>query len=102
MKKSMPIWDKRMIELMEFVCANKIKGITGKPQFIKAVGISQLATIDQVKNGKQGFRPKHFYAASKLFDVSMEWFFGFTKTMKRTSKESSLRDILQQALMMVK
>lgn len=101
-KKPMPIWDKRMFELIDYVIANKVKGITGNPQFIKAIGIPTLATLDQVKNGKQSFRPKHFHTAAKYFDISMEWFFGFTSNMKRVNKETTVEELLLQALLKVR
>lgn len=101
-KKTMPIWDKRMLELKEHVIKHEIKGITGNPEFIKAVGISTLATLDQVKNMKQSFRHIHLLNASKLFDVSMEWFYGFTDKMKRVNKNESVEDLLQQALTKLK
>lgn len=98
----MPIYDKRMFELIDHVISNNIKGIKGNPDFIKKVGIPTLATLDQVRNLKQSFRLQHFLKAATLFEVSMDWFFGFTNKMKRTDKAQSVEDLLQQALSQVK
>lgn len=101
-KKPMPIWDKRMLQLMDHVTTHKIKNISDNSDFIKVVGIPTLSTISQVKASQQSFRAEHLFNASKIFNVSMDWFFGFTDNMKRDNKKETVESLLQQALTKLK
>lgn len=97
-KVKLAIWDKRMFELMDFVIKHNIHGIKNNLKFYKAVGIPNWSTVYQVQAGKQSFRHAHFYKASKLFNVSMEWFYGFADNMYRKDDKNETENLLLQAL----
>lgn len=94
----MPIWDERMLFLIDHAISHKLKGVTSNIDFLKAVGISTMATVSQIKSGKQSFRLEHFYRAAKIFNIPMDWFFGFTDNMKRIEKDDTIDDLLIRAL----
>lgn len=102
MPKKLLIWDQRMLVLMDYVIANKIQGIELKKQFFKAIKSNHQSILAAIKDGRQSFTLQNFYEASKQFGVSMEWFFGFTDTMKRNINGESVEELLQQALVQLK
>lgn len=102
MAKKLAIWNERMLTLMQYVIDNKIKGIEFKQDFLRRIKINSGATLKPIREGKQSFTLQNFHEAAKLFNVSMEWFFGFTDAMKRNSNSESVEELLQQALIQLK
>lgn len=90
---TMPIWNKRMIELIDYAVFNKMAD--NQTDFLKLIGISSVKNMYQIKSGKQSFRHEHFMNACIKFGVSMDWFYGFTNVMKRTVSSKSKSDPIQ-------
>lgn len=102
MPKKLPIWDQRMLLLMDHCISHKIKGITSEGNFLKKVGINSISTLTQIRNGKQSFRHIHLLKAANLLDINMNWLYGFSDTMKRNVETGTVEDLLQQALAQLK
>lgn len=100
MPTKLPIWDRRMFELMDHCISNK--SIKTQGDFMKLLKISATSTIKQIRDGKQSFRHQHLSIAAKRFGVSMDWFYGFTDDMRRTGKETTAADLAQQLLTKLK
>lgn len=101
MSTKLPIWDQRMFELMEICLADPLMGQAESMDFFKTIGITGAATISQIKNNKQSFRLKHFYNASKLYGVSMDWFMGFSGIIYRTDSKPSPLFLLKAATKLI-
>lgn len=69
---------------------------------MKLLGISATGTIKQIRDGKQSFRHQHFLIAAKRFNVSMDWFYGLSDTMKSTGKETSATELAELLLAKLK
>ena len=101
MKKSnQQIWNIRMLQLMDH-CVSTKKAID-QTEFLKKIGFTTTNNLKQVLEGKQSFRLEHFMNASKKWDISMEWFFGFSHTMKRKISKISAVDLIEEGLRMIK
>ena len=101
-KNKLPIWDERMLYLIDHVIKNKIKGIDSAEKIITALKMPQRSIFNQVRNKKQSFRHEHFYKACELFDVPMDWFYGFTDKMKKNTKDQTVEELLQLALVQIR
>jgi len=100
--KKLPIWDQRMLTLMDYLIADTKSGIELKQDFFKAIKSNHQSALARIKNGERSFTHDQIYEASKRFNVSMEWFYGFTDKMKRNNKNDSVEELLQQALTRLK
>ena len=103
MAKKIAIWNERMLILMEYCKSNCIRGVQTNQDFLKKIGDnSKGAVLKPIREGRQSFQHEHFQAAGKLFNVSMDWFFGFTDTMKRENSDESVPELLHQAIIKLK
>lgn len=99
----LPIYDARMIQLMNYCIAQK--KVTNKREFCQSIGFTP-SNIYQVRpkrgsNDKtQSFRMEHFINACHKYGVSMDWFAGFTSDMKRKPSPNALQ-LLKQAVVAV-
>lgn len=98
-KKTMAIWNNRMLNLMDYCISNKVK-CTNQKEWCKLIGIT-ANTIKQIKDGGSSFRHIHLYNAGKVFDVSMEYLYGFSDKMKKNIDKNNVKDLLQQALVLL-
>lgn len=99
MATKLPIWDRRMLELMDHCIRNKsIK----QGSFMKLLGITATGTMKQIRDGRQSFRHQHFLIAAKKFNVSMDWFYGLSDTMKPTGKETTAIELAELLLAKLK
>jgi hypothetical protein len=71
------IVDVRMLELMDYCMRNKRKGIWTKTDFAEAIGIEHQ-NLPRVVKGVRGFTPAQQNAAATIFNVSMDWLYGFS------------------------
>lgn len=101
MPTKLPIWDQRMLELIELSIVSKTKGITNLKDFVKVIGIKDSSTITQIRNGKQSFRHQHLMAAAKAFGISMDWFYGFTNTKIRKANDTNPLKMLKEATRLI-
>jgi len=100
MAKTLPIWDRRMIELMDYCI--RTGAVKNRRQFLSKIGIFTGATIKQVQDGAQSFRHKHLQAAGKLYGVSLDWIFGFSDSMYReTDKPKDGLKMLKEATRLI-
>lgn len=100
MKKKLPIWDQRMLLLMDYCLANKLTGT--REEFLQSIGMHKTG-VYQVKRGVGSFRLEHFYAAAKKYSVNMNWFFGLDTEMIFSRKKKALPAItrLKEAVLAV-
>ena len=103
MAGKLPIWDERMLQLMNFVIANNIKNCNSQALFCKVIG-ADAATIAQVRKNASSFRHKHVLAACKKFNVTADYIYGLSNTMLNTNKVKYLDAVglLQEALRIIK
>lgn len=79
------ITDKRVLQLMEFVISNHIKGITTQRDFLKIAGMHPTV-LAKIRKGIQGFTVKHIRIFSEYFDANLNWIFGFEPNMMNNNK----------------
>lgn len=93
------IWDQRMLLLME----SKTSGdrSISRQEFFDSIGFNQ-SNISQIYAKKQSFKHEHFASAGELYNISMDWFYGFTNSKDRKEKKVTVEDLLKEALQMLK
>lgn len=102
MATKLPVWDQRMLQLMDYAVTNKIK-CTNQLQFCKLIGVD-AATISQVKKKGSSFRHKHILTACKKFGIRPDYIYGFTNNMLAQDiplKEYTPTQLLQEALRLI-
>ena len=92
------IWDKRMFLLMESIVDDQKEG--SQKEFLKNIGFNP-ANLHSVKSGQRSFTIKQFYAACQKYNVSMDWFMGFTNSRARKVEKISAIELLKQAVSLV-
>jgi len=98
--KKIPVWDKRMLELMDWCIYKKLVG--SEKDFLLKIGFKHSNNKKQILDGKQSFQHEQFLKASNLYNVSMEWFYGYTNYMHRATKKPTAAELLKQALAILK
>ena len=79
MASKLPIWDSRMLSVMDFCITNKVK-CTNQNEFCDIIGIGKTA-IKQIKDGKSSFRHQHILSAYQKLGVSPNYFYGISNSM---------------------
>lgn len=95
-----PIWNTRMLELMEHCIAGKIK-CTTQGEWCKLLDI-ETAGIAQIRSGKSSFRHDHVLKAAKLFNINANWVYGLSNEMHRNAEKLSPIQIIQDQLNILK
>lgn len=72
---TLPIFTKRMLDLMAFAVANNLNKCTKDEDFLKSIGFAHASNISNVKNGSQGFRNNHYLNAIKIYDIDANFFY---------------------------
>ncbi len=99
MNQSLPIWNDNMLKLMDHCVHNK--AVSSDSEFLSQIGF-EPKNLHQVVSGKQGFTHKHFHAAAEIYNVDMNWFYGFSNRMRQKSKKETAMDLITDALMILK
>lgn len=89
------VWDARMLELMDYLIATK--DVKDKNDFLLQVGFN-INNLSQVRHGKQSFTQKHMQKAGKIWNINMNWFYGFDVSMKRVVAKKSSIELLKEAV----
>lgn len=98
MPNKLPIWDQRMLQLMEYcMTTNKVKT---QGAFLKSIGMNETA-VYQVKRSTQSFRLDHLLAAGKKYQVNMNWIFGFEYEMFSSKNKRTSIALLKEAVQAV-
>ena len=90
MPKKLPIWDERMIMIMDHCIESGLEKTQGS--FLKGIGLRDQA-LKQIISGASSFRLKHIMAAAKKYNVDYNWIFGATSTMKRLPGKNALQNL---------
>lgn len=85
MAKKLPIWDERMIMLMNHLISSG--QCETQKEFFDIIGFRQTS-LSQVKQGLHSFRHQHLLIASKKYNVNLNWFYGLESNMIREGKKS--------------
>jgi len=96
-KKKMPIWDVRMLALMDFVIKNEIKKCTTQLDFCNLIGLDKTA-ITQVRDLRSSFQHKHILTAWEVFGVSPNYFYGLTTAMFQKPVEPNPIMMIKEAV----
>ena len=96
-KPKLHITDDRMLRVMDYCIAHKLKNTTSMKLWCEAIGMSPN-NIYNVRNGLQQFTKDHIYAACKHFNISADYIYGFTTTMPRDTKKQSPLQKIKEAL----
>jgi hypothetical protein len=92
-------YDKRMLQLMEYIITSRTNDITTKTAFLLSIGFNSTANMAQIKSGAQSFRIEHFVTACKKYNINANWFLDADcKVMNREGKKTSTIDVLRQAV----
>jgi len=70
----LPLRTTRMIQLLQYVADNRIKGCLTLSNALEKIGYPP-SNITNVKQGRQGFRPEHYEAAVRKLNADANWFF---------------------------
>lgn len=87
-KQLLHISDQRMLKVMEYCIANKIKDLTTIVAWCNKIGFSHT-NIFNIRKGTQQFTKEHIYQVCVIFNVSSDYLFGFTNEMIRADKSIS-------------
>lgn len=91
------IWDQRMLKLMEY-CVQDGQA-ESQYAFLRSIGYASPNNVSKVREGLQGFRPEHFQKAGELYNVSMDWLYGFTnQRARKAEKRTSGIDLIKEGL----
>lgn len=91
------ITDQRMLQLMEYCIANKVRDIDTNKAWSEAVGISHT-NIFNIRKGTQQFTVAHIANACQFFNISADFIYGFTTEMVRVDKKRSPLDRIKEAV----
>ena len=64
----------RMLALMEYVIANKLRDIDSKGAFFKSIGMSNASNLNKIIAGTQAFGPEHYVNACEYYGVDGNYF----------------------------
>ena len=64
-----------MITIMDYIVSNKINGIDSDAAFLRSIKFINIYNVYKIKKGTQGFRPEHFEATCKVYNVDMNYIF---------------------------
>lgn len=96
MATKLPIWDERMLAVMDYCIANRIK-CTNQKEFCKIIAIGETS-VKQIKDGKSSFRHQHILNAHKKFGIVPNYFYGLTKNMFEKPIEKSPLAMIKEAV----
>lgn len=65
--------DKRILEVMDFVVANKIQGIPNETTFLKSIGYNHPKNIALIKTQVQSFQVEHLQNVCTIFSVKADF-----------------------------
>lgn len=72
---TLPIYDKRMLELIDIL---KQRGnIRFTADFCRAIDIERQS-ITNIRNGKQSFQTHHILKAVQVYGISADWIYGIS------------------------
>lgn len=89
-KTKLPIWDQRMIMLMEHCLESGIEET--QASFLNGIEVSQNV-LSQIRDRKSSFRNKHILAAAKKYQIDINWIFGLSDSMKRSRSKDPLQNL---------
>lgn len=89
--------NERMISFMDYCVQNKIKGIQGNTDWCEKINFHPT-NLDGIKKGTRSFSKEHIYAAAQLLGADINYFFGFSNEILRTSKKMKPLQLLKQAV----
>jgi hypothetical protein len=96
--RSLPIWDKRMLEVAQHCVDNGT--CRSRAAFLESIGFLPM-NANQLLTGKQSFRIHHIYAAAQMYGINVNWIFGLEKDMLRGEVKVAVA-LLKKALLKVK
>lgn len=99
-KIKMPVWDSRMLDLMDRCIADKIK-CTTQEEFCEIIKFNHRG-LSQLRAGKASFRHEHIHTACKVFNKSPNYFYGFTDNDVLDEKKASPFTIIDSQLQILK
>lgn len=95
------IWDARMFLLIDNT-VGRVPGFDLLEDFVEAIEFPSVSNLKQIRDGKSSFRLNHFMAACKRFNLSMDWFMGFTNEMHRKGTQPAAIELLEAAVAALK
>lgn len=93
------IWNERMLKLMDYCLIRDPKAT--EHSFLHSIEFTNPNNLKQVKEKKQSFRHHHFLNAAKIYNVSMDWFYGLTNRMERKKEDVNAIDLIRQGLILL-
>lgn len=98
MPAKLPIWDQRMLILMDHCLSTEL--VASQKEFLISVGMIPTG-IRQVRKGIQSFTLEHLFAAGRKYNINMNWFFGFDDKMSRGKNDLNPLLLLKEAVVAV-
>lgn len=91
--------DERMFIVMDYIAANRIKGIASRKVFAETIGYL-FTNLSNIRTGGQSFGIDHISECCKIYNVSADYIFGFTNDMFRNGTSlpaiSRLKDAVRE------
>ena len=79
MANKLPIYDQRMLQLMDFLKENKL--IKSNRNFCSSVGIQESA-IKPIREGDRSFTVEQIIATAKKYNINLNWIAGLETEMR--------------------
>ena len=96
-KPTLHITDVRMLQLMEYCIANRLRDTTTIKTWCENIGISST-NIFNIRKGLQQFTKEHLQQACAYYGISADYLFGFTNEMPRLKQTLSPLDRIKEAV----
>ncbi len=97
MPTKLNIADQRMLTVMEYCIANKLKGARSITAWCELIEMNQN-NISNIRGGHQRFSRDHVSAVCSVFGISADYLFGFTDQMLRNKESVSPIQRIKEAL----
>lgn len=88
--KKIPIWNQRMILLMQHCIDSEI--VTNQKEFLESIDFLPN-NMKYVREGRQGFTISHMTNACKKYKVNMNWIVGIEDEMMRIPGRSAIQSL---------
>lgn len=100
MPSKLPIYDRRMLELMEYIMATPKYKVATQGEFLASIGYVAKNNVKYIKDGSVSFRMKYFLTAINKYGLNPGFFFQADAPMFQKGKVSPI-DNLKDAVRVI-
>lgn len=93
MPSKLPIYDRRMLELMKYIIGVPKYKIGTQAQFLDSIGYKAINNVTYVKKGSTSFRMKYFLTAINKYGINPAFFFDELAPMFQKGKSTPIQEL---------